>query len=203
MRWPTNAARCWPRLIQWLTANREYLRIRARVSEEAARWRSEGRLRELLLAPGKPLTEGEFLLKQQCQELDPAIVEYIESSRRSTLRARRAQSGRDGVRAFARDRNGCVVVFRLAVKPKRRSGKESPQDGRRKCGGKSAPADNEAKSRTRAEDATKMPWPPDAAEDEKPEGKTTRRTELLVYAGKLSRRRTRSSTATGSRHPNA
>ena len=81
--------RCWPRLVQWLTANREFLRIRARVSEEAARWRSEGRLPELLLAPGKPLAEGEFLLKQQGQELDPSLVEYIESSRQSAARARR------------------------------------------------------------------------------------------------------------------
>ena len=119
--------RCWPRLVQWLTANREFLRIRARVSEEAARWRSEGRLPELLLAPGKPLAEGEFLLKQQGQELDPSIVRVhpIVATKRGSG-ATLAASGSDGVCALAGRGNGCVFLFRLAVK-------QRPVGGRREC----------------------------------------------------------------------
>jgi hypothetical protein len=83
--------RCWPRLVQWLNVNREFLRTRARVSEEAARWQSEDRLPELLLAPGKPLAEGEFLLAQQKQELDPNVVAYVQLSRRRAARTRRWQ----------------------------------------------------------------------------------------------------------------
>jgi hypothetical protein len=80
--------RCWPRLVQWLSANREFLRIRARVSEEAKRWQSEGRLAELLLAPGKPLAEGEFLLAQK-QELDRGVTDYIHQSHQSAAQKRR------------------------------------------------------------------------------------------------------------------
>jgi WD40 repeat protein len=79
--------RCWPRLVQWLAENREFLGIRARVSEEAARWRSEGQLRELLLAPGKPLADAESLLGRR-EELDPAVLEYVGLSRRSAARSR-------------------------------------------------------------------------------------------------------------------
>jgi formylglycine-generating enzyme required for sulfatase activity len=80
--------RCWPRLVQWLAANREFLHIRARVSEEAKRWQSEGQLPELLLAPGKPLVEGEFLLAQK-QELDRGVADYIQQSRQIAARSRR------------------------------------------------------------------------------------------------------------------
>ena len=129
--------RCWPRLIQWLTANREFLRIRARVSEEAARWRSEGRLPELLLAPGKPLAEGEFLLKQQRQELDAGIVEYIDSSRRSAARARRWR--RVAVTAFVLSLViGTVASSYFAWQSNARrptmQAEERPEEGRRKCG---------------------------------------------------------------------
>ncbi len=73
--------RCWPRLVHWLTANREFLRIRARVSEEAKRWQSEGRLPELLLHPGKPLGEGEFLLARSASKT------LIQKVARYTIRA--------------------------------------------------------------------------------------------------------------------
>ncbi len=78
--------RCWPRLVQWLDADREFLRVRARVSAAAARWSSEGRLHELLLPAGKPLVEGDFLLSQPNQELDHSVVEYIELSLQSAAR---------------------------------------------------------------------------------------------------------------------
>jgi tetratricopeptide (TPR) repeat protein len=77
----------WPRLQEILAENRDFLRIRARVAEAAARWQREGRLPDLLLPPGKPLAESEFLLARR-QEIDAAVLDYIELSRRSATRAR-------------------------------------------------------------------------------------------------------------------
>ena len=48
----------WKPLVDWLKTDRELLRIRNRVSTAAARWEQDGRRRELLLQPGKPLDEG-------------------------------------------------------------------------------------------------------------------------------------------------
>ena len=81
--------RRWPRLEKSLADDRDFLRIRARVAEEAARWQSDGRLPELLLQPGKPLAEGEFLLGRRPEELDPAVAQYIHFSQRNATRARR------------------------------------------------------------------------------------------------------------------
>ncbi len=174
--------RCWPRLIQWLTANREYLRIRARVSEEAARWRGEGRLPELLLAPGKPLAEGEFILNQQRQELDAAIVEYIERSRRSAARARRWR--RVAATAFLLSLViGTVASSFFAWQSNQNA--EAEKKARKTA---DASAEAEKKARKTAEDATTGAIAArHEAEDEKNQKeKQLDRAESLVYAGKLS-----------------
>ncbi len=188
--------RCWPRLIQWLTANREFLRICARVSEEAARWRSEGRLPELLLAPGKPLAEGEFLLKQQRQELDAAIVEYIESV--ATQRSSGAMRRRVAVTAFVLSLViGTVASSFFAWQSNQNA--EAEKNARNKAD-ESAAAEKVARNkadesaaaekvaRNKADDATKSAIAArKAAEDEKNQKeKQLDRAELLVYAGKLS-----------------
>jgi WD40 repeat protein len=167
--------RCWPRLTQWLTANREFLRIRARVSEEAGRWRSEGQLPELLLAQGKPLAEGEFLLKQQGHKLDAALVEYIESSRRSAARARRWR--RVAATAF---------VLSLVIGTVASSYFAWQSNNARKKADESAEAEKNA--RKKADDATKSALSArHAAEEEKNQKeKQLDRAELLVYAGSLS-----------------
>lgn len=70
----------WPRLSNWIEENRDFLRIRSRVSLAATRWREENREPDFLLSEGKPLVEAEHLLELHRGELAPETIEYIEAS---------------------------------------------------------------------------------------------------------------------------
>ena len=82
----------WPRVAAWLEDDREFLRVRARVAEGAARWREEARRPDLLLPPGKPLAEAEALVTDRAEELDPGAVEYVAASSSAQRRRRRTQA---------------------------------------------------------------------------------------------------------------
>jgi tetratricopeptide (TPR) repeat protein len=69
----------WPRLQHWIEENRDFLRIRSRVSSACARWREENREPAYLLIEGKPLAEAEHLLDRR-GELSAEVIEYIEAS---------------------------------------------------------------------------------------------------------------------------
>ncbi len=79
----------WPRVKESLQADREFLRIRARVADAAARWRHEGRRADLLLPAGKPLSEAEDLLARRRADLDGEIIEYIVAAAGNSKRRRR------------------------------------------------------------------------------------------------------------------
>jgi len=85
--------RRWQRLEKCLAADLDFLRIRERVKRERIRWEAEGKLPELLLQPGKPLAEAEFLLRRRndLKDFDPSIAPFIEVSQQSAQRARRRQ----------------------------------------------------------------------------------------------------------------
>ena len=53
----------WQRVKEWLTENREFLRMRDRLDSSLKLWLSRGKQKDDLLGPGLPLAEGEKLVK--------------------------------------------------------------------------------------------------------------------------------------------
>jgi WD40 repeat protein len=80
----------WPPLVEWLRNDRELLQVRGRVATAATRWDDEGRRRELLLQPGKPLAEGVQLLQADFP-LTFVETEFIAASRADSLRRQRVR----------------------------------------------------------------------------------------------------------------
>ena len=70
----------WPRVQNWLDQDREFLRARAWVAIDAARWREETHDPDFLIPEGKPLAEAEHILMPRRSELDAALAEYVEAS---------------------------------------------------------------------------------------------------------------------------
>ncbi len=81
----------WPRAGDIVNANRNFLATRERLRADAHRWHLESRNRELLLPSGKRLAEGEELMLSRREEVDDAVLEYIEES----LRAHRQEEEKD------------------------------------------------------------------------------------------------------------
>ena len=86
--------RRWERIAQWVTTNRDHLRLRARVEQSQQRYEQQGRDDSLLLPPGLPLEESRSLLTKAPQLLSQATGECIRSSiaaddRRMALARRR------------------------------------------------------------------------------------------------------------------
>jgi WD40 repeat protein len=91
--------RHWPRLLAWLDADRELLRVRQRVSAAAARWAGEGRPADLLLPDGKPLAEARGLASAAGFELSANERELVAAS--SARAAGRRRLRRAAVSALA------------------------------------------------------------------------------------------------------
>lgn len=80
--------RHWPRVHEWLEANRDMLRAHGRLAASADRWEQEGRRPDLLLASGRPLDEALAVIEAGV-ELGVAERALIDASRARALRARR------------------------------------------------------------------------------------------------------------------
>ncbi len=72
--------RRWDRLVTWISANREYLRLRARVEQSQARWQQCERDTSLLLPLGLTLEEGNKLLRGAPDLLTADTKAYIQQS---------------------------------------------------------------------------------------------------------------------------
>ena len=81
--------RHWARLQQWLAEDREFLLTRDRVAAAAKNWIVEKKASDALLHEGKALTEANDILVRRRSDLDPILVEYIQSSQRKWRNARR------------------------------------------------------------------------------------------------------------------
>ena len=81
--------RHWARLQQWLAEDREFLLTRDRVAAAAKTWIVEKKASDTLLHEGKALTEAADILARRRADLDPILVEYIETSQRKWRNARR------------------------------------------------------------------------------------------------------------------
>jgi tetratricopeptide (TPR) repeat protein len=79
----------WPRVRQWLEEDREFLRIRDRVSRAADVWRKEQEPEDMLLAPGRALQQAEDLLTTRARDLTSDEVRYVRTSQRVAAGRRR------------------------------------------------------------------------------------------------------------------
>ncbi|MBV8416312.1 MAG: protein kinase, partial [Verrucomicrobia bacterium] len=82
----------WQRVREWLTENREFLRMRGRLDSSLKLWGSRGRQKDDLLGPGLPLAEGEKLAKDFGLSLDREQTDYIRASIAERNRRKRAQA---------------------------------------------------------------------------------------------------------------
>jgi WD40 repeat protein/serine/threonine protein kinase len=81
----------WQRIKDWLTENREFLRMRDRLDSSLKLWLSRGKQKDDLLGPGLPLAEGEKLLKDFGSSLSRDQTDYIHGSVAERNRRKHAQ----------------------------------------------------------------------------------------------------------------
>jgi serine/threonine protein kinase/tetratricopeptide (TPR) repeat protein len=70
----------WQRIREWLTENRDFLRMRDRLDSSLKLWLSRRRQKDDLLGPGLPLAEGEKLLKDFQPSLSQIQTDYVRAS---------------------------------------------------------------------------------------------------------------------------
>jgi WD40 repeat protein len=81
--------RNWPRLTALMEESRDLLTVMARLREDLARWSAGRRQADLLLPPGRRLTEGMELLRRPDCEMDADLTCFIEASVNAASAARR------------------------------------------------------------------------------------------------------------------
>src|ERR1700757_3632488 len=80
----------WQRVKEWLTENREFLRMRDRLDLSLKLWLSRGKQKDDLLEPGLHLAEGEKLVKDFGASLSREQTDYIQASIAEQKRRKRA-----------------------------------------------------------------------------------------------------------------
>jgi WD40 repeat protein len=81
----------WQRVKEWLTENREFLRMRDRLDSSLKLWLSRGKQKDDLLGPGLPLAEGEKLVKDFEPSLSREQIDYIHASIAERKRRKQVQ----------------------------------------------------------------------------------------------------------------
>ena len=82
----------WQRVKEWLTENREFLRMRDRLDSSLKLWLSRGKQKDDLLEAGLHLAEGEKLIKDFGPSLSREQVVYIHASVAERQRRKQAQA---------------------------------------------------------------------------------------------------------------
>lgn len=70
----------WPRVTRWLEGNRDFLRVRSRISTRLTEWEDHDRSDDYLIPPGTALAEAEQILTKYSQALEHAESDYITQS---------------------------------------------------------------------------------------------------------------------------
>jgi serine/threonine protein kinase/tetratricopeptide (TPR) repeat protein len=70
----------WQRIKEWLTDNRDFLRMRGRLDSSFNLWLSRGKQKDDLLGPGLPLAEGEKLIQDFAASLSQGETDYVQAS---------------------------------------------------------------------------------------------------------------------------
>jgi energy-coupling factor transporter ATP-binding protein EcfA2 len=79
--------RTWPRLREWINANREKLRARAAVLQAKVDWEENGRRDDMLLPPGLQLERARKLLADPGDITINDIKEFVDASERQTRKS--------------------------------------------------------------------------------------------------------------------
>jgi WD40 repeat protein/serine/threonine protein kinase len=82
----------WQRVKEWLTENREFLRMRDRLDSSRKLWLSRGKQKDDLLEPGLHLAEGEKLVKDFRPSLSREQIDYVYASVAERNRRKKAQA---------------------------------------------------------------------------------------------------------------
>ncbi|WP_429925446.1 AAA family ATPase (plasmid) [Agrobacterium vitis] len=83
----------WGRAAEIMQRSRDFLRRRSDVERQERRWRESGRLDDFLIPAGLALAEASALLDQR-DELDPDLIEFVETSEAADDRKRLAALAR-------------------------------------------------------------------------------------------------------------
>ena len=81
----------WQRVKEWLTENREFLRMRDRLDSSLKLWLSRGKQKDELLGPGLPLAEGDKLVKDFGPSLTREQNDYVYASVAERKRRKQTQ----------------------------------------------------------------------------------------------------------------
>jgi WD40 repeat protein/tetratricopeptide (TPR) repeat protein len=81
----------WQRVKEWLSENREFLRMRDRLDSSLRLWLSRGKQKDDLLGPGLPLAEGEKLVKDFGLSLSQEQTNYVYTSIAERKRRKQVQ----------------------------------------------------------------------------------------------------------------
>jgi WD40 repeat protein len=81
----------WQRVKEWLSENREFLRMRDRLDSSLKLWLSRGKQKDDLLGPGLPLAEGEKLVKDFGLSLSQQQTDYVGASIAERKRSKKIQ----------------------------------------------------------------------------------------------------------------
>jgi hypothetical protein len=81
----------WRRVKEWLTENREFLRMRDRLDSSLKIWLSRGKQKDDLLGPGLPLAEGEMLAKDYGPSLSREETDYVHANIAAQKRRKQIQ----------------------------------------------------------------------------------------------------------------
>src|SRR5271157_5229095 len=81
----------WQRVKEWLTENREFLRMRDRLDSSLKLWLSRGKQKDELLGPGLPLAEGDKLVKDFGPSLNREQTDYVYASIAERKRRKQTQ----------------------------------------------------------------------------------------------------------------
>lgn len=101
--------RVWPRVTDWITANRDFLRQRARLGQAISQWKAKEKHEDFLLSTGLPLAEAEEILTRHRSNLTTDETSFIESSQ---AKARRQRKLRNRTRLIA---GGIAAVLILCA----------------------------------------------------------------------------------------
>jgi len=82
----------WQRVKEWLTENREFLRMRDRLDSSMKLWLSREKQKDDLLEPGLHLAEGEKLVKDFRPSLSREQIDYVYASVAERNRRKKAQA---------------------------------------------------------------------------------------------------------------
>jgi len=121
--------RKWPRLREWIDANREKLRTRAAVVQAKAEWEHHGRRDDLLLSPGFQLERARELMKDSGDLNTDDIQEFVARSsereeierkeKEATLEREKAQVARTAswqrITRWALATVGAVILIAVAI----------------------------------------------------------------------------------------